>query len=1124
MRCQNCSTENPGGARFCIQCATPFKLQCPKCAFENPLGARFCSNCASPLTAGQAAPPTKASPLPTPAIIRATPVSPETVAIDGERKTVTALFADIKGSMDLMEDIDPEEARAIVDPALKLMIDAAHRYDGYVVQSTGDGVFALFGAPVAHEDHPQRALYAALRMQEDLKHYAARLRERGQPPLSVRVGVNTGEVVVRSIQTGDAHTEYTPIGHSISLAARLQTLATPGTVVIGESVRKFVEGYFQLKPLGASRIKGVSDPVLVHEVVGLGPLRTRLQRASGRGLTKFVARQREMEAMRAAAAQAMAGHGQIVAAIAEPGVGKSRLMFEFKAVSQSGWMVLETFSVAHGKTSAFMPVIDLLHAYFKIGGEDDTRTRREKVNGKVVTLDRSLEDTVPWLLALLGIAEGDDTLAQVDAQIRKRQTLEAIKRLLVRESINQPLMLIFEDLQWLDEETHALLNLIADSIGNARILLLVNYRPEYSHGWGSKAYYTQLRLDPLGRESADELLSALLGDDGPGLAALKRLIVERTEGNPFFMEETVQVLLDEGALVRNGTLKLTKPLAELKIPPTVQAILAARIDRLPNDEKDMLQAVAVVGKEFPLSLVREVIERVDDELNRMLNALQLAEFIYEQPSIGDVEYTFKHALTHEVAYNSVLLERRKQLHERIGFAMETSFAQSLDDHVGELARHYSRSANTGKAVEYLERAGRQALVQSAYQSALHHIESAIELLARLPDSAERAGRELDLQIGHGVALLATRGWYVREVGEVYQRAAELCEGLGDDRRLFTVLFGLNTFYLCRGQHRTARSYDGELTRIAERMHDDAMLVEAHWASGCNLFFMGDFTWAHASFERAIALYDRQKHRTLAFEIGQDPCVSCLCYDAMTLWVLGYPDRAEQRAHEALALARELGYPFTLAWCLSMLAKYHSIRRDFGSLAAVIEEGLAITAEYGFAFWEENLIAYRTIGHAARGELEAMAAGGARARKYSEIEYELAQTWARSALAEALAKMGKLRAANALLGEALALLERNDERYVEAELHRIKGELMLGPKAQNDAQAEDCFRTAIEISRKQQAKSWELRAAIGLARMLARQGRRAEARAILAETYGWFSEGFDTADLADAKTLLDELRP
>ena len=384
----------------------------------------------------------------------------------------------------------------------------------------------------------------------------------------------------------------------------------------------------------------------------------------------------------------MSGHGQIVAAMAEAGTGKSRLVFEFKATHQSGWMVLETFSVSHGKASAYLPVLDLLHGYFRLTADDDERIRREKVTGRVVALDRGLEDTLPYLFALLGIVEGDDPLAQMDGQVRKRRTLEAIKRILLRESMNQPLMVIFEDLHWIDEQTQEFLNLLADSIGTACVLLLVNYRPEYSHQWNSKTYYTQLRLDPLGKESADEMLSALLGD-GVEVRALKRVIIERTEGNPFFMEETVQVLFDEDALARDGSaVKLMRSLNTLKIPPTVQGILAARIDRLPSDAKDLLQALAVIGREFPLSLIRAVTLKPDEELNRLLNNLQLGEFIYEQPAVGDTEYIFKHALTQEVSHNSVLIERRKQLHERTGVALETLFANSLDDHLAELVHHY----------------------------------------------------------------------------------------------------------------------------------------------------------------------------------------------------------------------------------------------------------------------------------------------------------------------------------------------------------------------------------------------------------------------------------------------------
>src|SRR6516225_5291737 len=405
MRCSKCRADNREGRKFCAQCGSPLAAKCPSCGASNEPGERFCGECGARLGTTAAA-SQKNSEEPQ---IRVTG-QPAPENLEGERKTVTILFADIKGSMELIEDLDPEEARAIVDPPLKLMMEAVQRYDGYVAQSTGDGIFALFGAPLAHEDHPQRALYAALRMQEELKRYSDRIRTEGRIPLQARVGVNTGEVVVRSISTGEGRTEYAPVGHSTGIAARMQALAPVGSIAATEPIRKLCEGYFLFKPLGPTKVKGVSEPVNVYEVTGLGPLRSRLQRAAGHGLTKFVGRDREMEALRHAADQAKSGHGQIVGAMAEPGVGKSRLFFEFKAKNQSGWMVLEALSVSHGKASAYLPVLDLLHNYFRITSDDDARFRREKVAGRITVLDRSLEDTLPYLFNLLGLFEGDDAL------------------------------------------------------------------------------------------------------------------------------------------------------------------------------------------------------------------------------------------------------------------------------------------------------------------------------------------------------------------------------------------------------------------------------------------------------------------------------------------------------------------------------------------------------------------------------------------------------------------------------------------------------------------------------------------------------------------------------------------
>jgi predicted ATPase/class 3 adenylate cyclase len=1058
MHCASCSTENPEGAKFCIQCATPFNRRCQKCAFENSRDAKFCTQCATPLNR-QAEQPSKATSDSIPSVIGVTLKSSEPSAIDGERKTVTALFADIKGSTELEQDLDPEEARAIVDPALKLMMAAVHRYDGHIVQSTGDGIFAMFGAPLAHEDHPQRALYAGLRMQEELLRYGSKLQAEGRAPIEIRVGVNTGEVVVRSIATGDGQVEYTPIGHTTNLASRLQSLARTGTVAVSEQTRKLVEGYFQLKPLGPTKVKGLSEPVNVYEVIGLGPLRTRLQRSEGRGLSKFVGRQAEMESLKRAAEQAKAGRGQIVAAMAEAGVGKSRLFFEFKAVSQSGWMVLEAFSVSHGKASAFLPVIDLMRSYFKITPEDDERTRREKVTWRVLALDRSLEDALPYLYGLLGLSDENNRVAEVEAQTRKRRSLDAIKRILLRESLNQPLVVIFEDLHWIDNETQGFLNLLTDSIGTARILLLFNYRPEYRHEWGNRTYYTQLRLDPLVKESADEMLSALLGD-GKDLEPLKRLIVEKTEGNPFFMEETVQVLLDEGALVRNGTVKLTKPLGKLKIPPTVQAILAARIDRLEPDHKDLLQTLAVIGTEFKFALIRKVAAQPELELEPMLSELQLAEFIYEQPTVGDLEYTFKHALTHDVAYHSVLNERRLLLHERIGAALESTYADSLDDHITELAHHYSRSGNPAKAVKYCRRAVRQCADLGSNAEAVAQFERGLEQLHKLPDDDRRAELELDLRIEVVGPLGDSKGYSSHEIEQSHARALELCQRSGINRqKTWAALFGIFFVQQLRPDVRKADAIGAELVARAEEEGRAEHIAEAeNWLAYAKMV-SGDFEHAAQGLDRAWTLLESiakpskgltqqragQTTEAQAFEWRVGTRQNNRVLSGWNLWFLGYPDRALERMTVATAIAHS--GPKTMLADIHGFATYiYELRREAEQMRARAAARLLLATESGYFTGRVLSEIYLAWADALASDLDG---GIARMRRHmSELkaagsEYISDRCFA--FIATALGRLSRFDEGLRLIEESFQFIERTGQQYYQAELNRLKGRAVTGPE-------------------------------------------------------------------------------
>jgi class 3 adenylate cyclase/tetratricopeptide (TPR) repeat protein len=1125
IRCSKCGRENRQGRRFCAGCGTALELKCPQCGASNQPDENYCGQCGFTLIPGSGS---AAEPQPAPAV-RIVAENSEVQPLDGERKTVTALFADIKGSTELMAELDPEEARSIVDPALKLMIEAVHRYDGYIVQSTGDGIFALFGAPQAHEDHPQRALYAALRMQEDLRRYSARIVAEGGNPIQCRVGANTGEVVVRSIATGQGHAEYTPIGHTTNLASRMQAVAPVGSIATSDTTRRWCEGYFVFKSLGPTRLRGVPDPIEVYELTGLGPLRTRLQRAIGRGLTKFVGREREIDVLKHAAQQAQTGHGQAVAVMADPGVGKSRLFYEFKAISQSGWMMLEAFSVSHGKASAYLPVLDLLAEYFEISRDDDERRRRELILGKVLGLDRTLEDTLPYLHSLHAIADAADSLAGMDQQIRRRRTLEAIKRILLRESINQPLMLIFEDLHWIDSETQALLNLLVDAIANARILLLVNYRPEYRHEWGSRTHYTQLRLDPLGPENANEMLSALLGDE-KDLIPLKRLIGERTQGTPFFIEEMAQALFEEGVLQRNGAVKLTRPLSTVKVPATVQGVLASRIDRLSALEKELLQTLAVIGMEFPRSLVREVVQRQPEQLDPLLYGLQAREFIYEQPRAADVEYTFKHALTHDVAYHSLLIERRKLIHERTAQAIEALYGEASEDHYADLAHHYRSSDNAAKAIEYLRLAGEQADRRGAYAQAIANIEPALRLIEQLPEGAERARAELGLRMVEGLSVNAVYGLASLERIQTFERVCELGERLGDTPALLRGLYEVGFAYSTRGEAFRAQEVAKRFLVLAEQSTSEEV-------PGFVYFLRAFFAYRSGDLPRAFSLERDLMDRLESAEQGAtaespgeaawtslrlsggDQSVLVAAAFAQVEQAMGRPDQASKLSEQAVRRGRQLKKPYQLAIAIGQAGAVRFEQRDPEVARRHADAEIALAEEHGFRellAWGRALRgwAMTELGQAQQGvaELDAVAA-----------EVPAILTMPKSLIfAQAYLRIGRLGQAIATVDEALVEIERSGTHLGEPELYRLKGEGTLMRDSSMTAEAEAYFRRAIEVAQGQSAKWWELRATVSLARLLRDAHRLDEARTMLSDIYNWFTEGFDLPDLQEARALLDEL--
>jgi class 3 adenylate cyclase/tetratricopeptide (TPR) repeat protein len=772
MNCPRCHHENRSGARFCEECATPLARACANCGAQLSAAAKFCSECAHP--AGPVGPP-----------VPQRFVAPETytpkhlaeriinskAALEGERKQVTVLFADLKGSMELFADRDPEEARKILDPVLELMMEAVHRFEGTVNQVMGDGIMALFGAPVAHEDHAVRACYAALMMQESVAQYAEAIFRSHGVPIQIRVGLNSGEVVVRAIGS-DLHIDYTAVGQTTHLAARMEQMATPGTILLTPATLQLAEGYFEVAARGPVAVKGLAEPVEVYALTEASAQRPRLHAATTRGLTRFVGRDAEIEQMRRAFDLAHDGHGQLVAIVGEPGVGKSRLVYEFTHSHRTqDWLILEAGSVSFGKATSYLPVIDLLKAYFKVHDRETHREIREKVTGKVLTLDRTLEPIVPALLALLDVPVEDTHWQALDPAQRGQRTLEAVKHLLLRESQGQPVLVVFEDLHWIDGATQSLLDSVVESLPAARLLLLVNYRPEYQHAWGSKTYYRQLSVDPLPPESADELLAALLGSD-VALGPVRQLLVERTEANPLFLEESVRALVETAALTgERGAYRLTRPVEHLTIPPTVQAILAARIDRLMPEAKRLLQAAAVIGKDVPMPLLLAIAEAPEYEVRAELTRLQAAEFLYETQLFPDLEYTFKHALTHEVAYKGLLHDRQRVLHARITEAVERLWTERLAEQAEQLAHHALRGELWSKAVSYSRQSAAKAVSRAANREAVACLEHALTALDCLPDDRDRQQQAVDIRLElaiplFGLADLRRRSRYLREAEQL----------------------------------------------------------------------------------------------------------------------------------------------------------------------------------------------------------------------------------------------------------------------------------------------------------------------------------------------------------------------
>jgi class 3 adenylate cyclase/tetratricopeptide (TPR) repeat protein len=937
MKCPKCQHENTPEARFCEECAAPLVRACVNCGNQVSSTAKFCSQCGHPLqpiaSDGRFASPKSYTPQ-----HLAEKILISRAALEGERKQVTVLFADIKGSMELLADRDAEAAQKLLfDPVLDRMIEAVHRYEGTVHRVMGDGIMALFGAPLALEDHAVRACYAGLRMQETVARYADEVRRSDGVQVAIRVGLNSGEIVVTAIGN-DLHMDYTVVGQTAHLASRMEQMANPGSVLTTADTLRLAEGHIAVRSLGPMPVKGLADPVQIYEVTGAGAARTRLEAAAGRGLTRFVGRGVQLEQLLRAQQLAGRGRGQVVAIIGEAGVGKSRLVHEFlHSHHTADWLVLESSSPSYGRATPYLPVIELLRRYFKINVDDSTQSIREKISDRVLTLDSALQDSLPPLLDLLDVLDDEHPFRSLDPTLHRQHTYQAVTRLLLRETSVQPVTAVVEDLHWNDALTLGLLNELVVAAQNARLLLIVTYRPEYRDEWSDQPNHHQLRLDPLASESLADLLLALLGSD-PSLRQLKSFLAERASGNPFFVEEIARSLVDTGVLegVR-GRYSLAKPFSSTDVPATVRAVLAARIDALPTAEKRLLEEAAVIGHDVPFAQLHGICGLTEERLRSLLDNLQGAEFLYATQIFPDLQYTFKHSLTHDVTYSGVLHERRRDIHGRVVDAIEQLYADRLGEQVERLAHHAMRGEKREKAVQYLWQAGGKATARSALSDARAWFEQALGVLDALPESRAALEQAFDIrlelrrvlrQLGEGRTML-----------EQLREAEAVAERLQDDRRRGQVYALMTTVHSTLDELDEALVTGTRALEIAERLGDLRLRIVATSHLEQVYHYRGEYRHVFEFAPDNLALPADWVHEY--FGMAALPSVFGRAYPIMSLAELGRFVQAAKYAAEAIRLAESTQHVFTIGWAYFAALMLHLVKGDWAEALSRVEHWTAM---------------------------------------------------------------------------------------------------------------------------------------------------------------------------------------
>lgn len=1064
MQCAKCGSGNRHQAQFCEECGAPLALACPQCGAPVLVGKKFCGDCgaalfSSPLASAQlssARPPASY----TPSHLASRILSGKS-ALEGERKIITVLFADIKGSMDILEGLDPEESKRLLDPCIQLMMDAVHRAEGTVSRVLGDGLMALFGAPLAQEDHPHRALYAALRMQEAVRRYAAEVQQQYDIELQIRVGVNSGEVVVGAIGN-DLFMEYTPVGHAVGLAARMETLAAPGSTLVTASTHHLTEHAFRFLSRGTTKVKGAKEPFAIYELLGPDPSHSRMTARSASGLTACIGRSHELAQLETFAASAAAGQGHVVLLMGEAGVGKSRLIQELKPRLQAqGFLLIEGEGFAYGKTRAYLPLIDMLKRYCGITDQDTPTTYREKLHTTLTEVHASLTFFIPIFLDLLGIDSEDASITSLPAEAKLKHTLDGVKRLIALQCRLQPVALIVEDLHWLDARSIAFLHSLMASTTSLPILLLCSSRPGSSYPWDGQALVHTLLLESLPQDATVSLFNALVGSSAP-THSLASAICERSGGNPFFLEEIVQNLRETGALVEQGAAQHAQgPTVRWTLPPTVQGVLASRLDRLPPVAKSLLQIASVIGREVPRAVLAQVAAMPEDEFEQALHLLESREFLYASAFYPDSIYSFKHALTQEVAYHGLLQEHRAYLHERVGDTLETLHADKLPEFASLLAYHYQRGANMTKALQYLHLAGQRAASLYADSDAQYFWQECLRLLAMRPLTPERDRQEIRTRL-QLINILSRQHNDDTPIRTQFAAAEAVCRRVEDVQLLAELHATLAVAYVLRGRPQRGLPHARAAKELADAQQDRQLQAITAGPLAHLLWIAGSFTEAQHIAEDGLALI--QRHRLTQTQMGFiiHPHAHCLAIAGVSRGFLGDFDGGVSALREAAELTERYGNRMPHAvvhWGLALLFDLYEKREqatdEIAKALTIMEEVSPTTGVLLVGPLHEYLLTASAPESLTDSRSTLM-------RVWTERLpfYELAGSWG----AERLARAGHAEDAWLLAREALHGAEESASAWFLCIAHLVSGQVLANPMTKDTAQeAEKHLRAACDLA-------------------------------------------------------------